>query len=126
MIEMKEALLCKESVNNEVQPPERFDSNEIKQKYLIIGLSKLGKKVIHDCQRCKNKKAIPFASVMGDLALERVTPYVRPFTYCDMDYFGPYQVEVGCQWENRLGVIFTCMISSIISHVLRNSTFIHH
>ena len=32
---------------------------------------------------------------MGDLPNLRLTPYEPPFTYCDVDYFGPFYVKRG-------------------------------
>ncbi|XP_053681683.1 uncharacterized protein LOC128732458 [Sabethes cyaneus] len=39
----------------------------------------------------------------------RTTPFVRPFTFSGIDYFGPYLVKVGCSAVKRWVAIFTCL-----------------
>ncbi|XP_070067092.1 uncharacterized protein [Drosophila virilis] len=46
---------------------------------------------------------------MGDLPIERLSPYTPPFTYTGVDYFGPYDIVVGRRREKRWGVLFTCL-----------------
>lgn len=46
---------------------------------------------------------------MGQLPIDRVTPYVRPFTYTGIDYFGPVLVAVGRRREKRWVAVFTCL-----------------
>ncbi|XP_070067244.1 uncharacterized protein [Drosophila virilis] len=46
---------------------------------------------------------------MGDLPIERLSPYTPPFTYTGVDYFGPYDIIVGRRREKRWGVLFTCL-----------------
>ncbi|XP_075150852.1 uncharacterized protein LOC142224960 [Haematobia irritans] len=46
---------------------------------------------------------------MAPLPIDRVTPYVRPFTYTEVDYFGPLNVTVRRQREKRWVCLFTCL-----------------
>ncbi|XP_070067010.1 uncharacterized protein [Drosophila virilis] len=46
---------------------------------------------------------------MGDLPIERLSPYTSPFTYTGVDYFGPYDIVVGRRREKRWGVLLTCL-----------------
>lgn len=46
---------------------------------------------------------------MAPLPNERVTPFVRPFSYVGIDYFGPVDVVVGRHGEKRWIVLFTCL-----------------
>ncbi|XP_067023051.1 uncharacterized protein [Acropora muricata] len=50
---------------------------------------------------------------MADLPVDRVEP-APPFTYCAVDYFGPWIVQEGRKAIKRYGVIFTCMASRAI------------
>ncbi|XP_070067195.1 uncharacterized protein [Drosophila virilis] len=50
---------------------------------------------------------------MGDLPIERLSPYTPRFTYTGVDYFGPYDIVVGRRRENRWGVLFTCLTSFV-------------
>ena len=46
---------------------------------------------------------------MGQLPADRVTPFVKPFTYTGVDLFGPLLVTIGRRKEKRWAVIFTCL-----------------
>lgn len=46
---------------------------------------------------------------MGELPYEHLAAFVRPFSYCDVDYFGPLEVTVGCRREKRWAALFTCI-----------------
>ncbi|XP_062712140.1 uncharacterized protein LOC134289735 [Aedes albopictus] len=46
---------------------------------------------------------------MSQLPRSRVTPFVRPFTFVGIDYFGPYLVKIGRSTVKRWVAIFTCL-----------------
>ena len=54
-------------------------------------------------------KAKPRQPQMGDLPLDRITPFVRPFSYVGLDYFGPVTVTIRRQKEKRWVALFTCL-----------------
>ncbi|XP_017469917.1 PREDICTED: uncharacterized protein LOC108361720 [Rhagoletis zephyria] len=81
----------------------------IRQRYWIPNLRKVVRGVIANCNTCKLKKAKPVTPMMGLLPEDRVTPYVRPFTYTGLDYFGPVNVTVGRRTEKRWVALFTCL-----------------
>lgn len=83
--------------------------NELRQRYLIIGLRTLIKQVSKQCQRCKIRKARPRPPQMGCLPDARTAIFMRPFSYCGVDYFGPMLVTVGRSNQPRWGVLFTCL-----------------
>ncbi len=41
--------------------------------------------------------------------MDRLTPYVRPFSYSGLDYFGPVNVTIGRRNEKRWIALFTCL-----------------
>ena len=45
---------------------------------------------------------------MGELPLDRVATYVRPFTYTGIDYFGPYNIVIGRSVVKRWVALFVC------------------
>ena len=47
---------------------------------------------------------------MADLPADRLTP-TPPFTYCAVDYFGPWYVNEGRKELKRCGVLFTCLVT---------------
>ncbi|XP_036340014.1 uncharacterized protein LOC118749325 [Rhagoletis pomonella] len=81
----------------------------IRFKFCIPNLRRLVHSAKKRCQVCKNLSAVPQPPLMGQLPIGRVTPYVRPFTYTGMDYFGPVLVAVGRRREKRWVAVFTCL-----------------
>ena len=50
---------------------------------------------------------------MADLPEDRLEPS-PPFTYCAVDYFGPWLIKEGQRELKRYGVVFTCFASHAI------------
>ena len=50
---------------------------------------------------------------MADLPDDRLEPS-PPFTYCAVDYFGPWLIKEGRRELKRYGVLFTCLASRVI------------
>ncbi|XP_017482824.1 PREDICTED: uncharacterized protein LOC108371732, partial [Rhagoletis zephyria] len=61
------------------------------------------------CQLCKNMSAKAKPPLMGQLPEDRLIPFIRPFSYVGLDYFGPLAVTVGRRHEKRWVALFTCM-----------------
>ena len=57
---------------------------------------------------------------MADLPADRLTP-TPPFTYCAVDYFGPWYVKEGRKELKRYGVLFTCLVTRAIHLEVANS-----
>lgn len=72
-------------------------------------LGTIYKKVIRKCQMCKVNKALPISPQMARLPRTRISPYVAPFTFTGVDYFGPIFVAVNRHKEKRYGALFTCL-----------------
>lgn len=81
----------------------------IRSWFWITNVGQKLRGVIAKCQVCKNSAARLSQPRMGQLPLERVTPYVRPFTYIGVDLAGPYIISVGRRREKRWIVLFTCL-----------------
>lgn len=82
---------------------------EIRTKFWVPHLRTIVKRIKSACMFCRLRAAIPTEPVLGQLPIDRVTPYVRVFTYTGVDYFGPMSVTVGRRREQRYGALFTCM-----------------
>ena len=82
---------------------------EVRRKYWIPRLRSLLRKVQSSCSVCKILRAQPRQQFMGPLPADRLTPYVRPFTYTGLDYFGPVVVTIGRRHEKRWIALFTCL-----------------
>lgn len=50
---------------------------------------------------------------MADLPKSRLEP-APPFTYCAVDYFGPWHVKQGISMVKRYGALFTCLASRVV------------
>lgn len=81
----------------------------IRQNYWVPQLRKLVRSVRQRCLDCRVRRAQAVVPVMGQLPPDRLTPFVRPFTYCGLDYFGPVLVTVGRRREKRWVALFTCL-----------------
>lgn len=82
---------------------------EVRRKFWINGLRALVRSAKKRCQHCKNEAAKPETPQMGQLPADRLTPYVTPFTFSGLDYFGPVYVSVGRRREKRWVALFTCL-----------------
>lgn len=86
----------------------------IRSKFWIPCIRQLVRAAKKNCQLCKNRSAVPKPPLMGQLPADRLTPYVRAFTYTGIDYLGPYNVVVGRRCEKRWVALFTCMTTRAI------------
>ncbi|XP_062706112.1 uncharacterized protein LOC134287683 [Aedes albopictus] len=83
--------------------------NELRQRFEIAKLRSLVQRVSKSCLFCRVNKALPKPPVMAPLPFERLEPFVRPFTYVGLDYFGPLYVKVGRSQAKRWIALFTCL-----------------
>ncbi|XP_062557907.1 uncharacterized protein LOC134222769 [Armigeres subalbatus] len=83
--------------------------NEIRQRFEIAKLRAVVEKVSKDCMMCRVRKAVPKPPVMAPLPSARLQPFVKPFTYAGVDYFGPILVKVGRSLVKRWVAVFTCL-----------------
>ncbi|XP_058827087.1 uncharacterized protein LOC131687062 [Topomyia yanbarensis] len=78
-------------------------------------------KVVRNCVWCKVFKCKPVVPRMAPLPVQRVTPFLRPFTYTEVDFFGPINVGVGRRSEKRMWVaLFTCLPRAVHLEVARS------
>ncbi|XP_062702828.1 uncharacterized protein LOC134285654 [Aedes albopictus] len=83
--------------------------NEMRQLYEIPRLRSVVFEVADSCMTCRIRRAVPNPPPMAPLPKVRVTPYVRPFTFVGVDYFGPVLVKVGRSNVKRWIALFTCL-----------------
>ncbi|XP_055588874.1 uncharacterized protein LOC129741190 [Uranotaenia lowii] len=84
-------------------------TNEIRQRFRIPRLRVQVQLAKKNCMWCRVYTTVPAAPIMGPLPRVRITPFLRPFTYLGIDYFGPYLVKVGRSAVKRWVVLFTCL-----------------
>ncbi|XP_071477128.1 uncharacterized protein [Diadema antillarum] len=103
--------------------------NELRQAgYWVIGGSSAVSQCISSCVTCRRRRGPMVQQKMAELPDDRVEPSA-PFTYCGVDYFGPFLVKERRSQVKRYGVIFTCMASRSVhletASSLTSSSFIN-
>lgn len=83
--------------------------NELRQRFEIPNLRTIVKQVARKCIKCRIDNAVPRPPPMAPLPEQRVTPFVKPFTFVGVDYFGPLTVKVGRSEVKRWVALFTCL-----------------
>ena len=88
-------------------------SNIRRHGFWIIGCSSAVSSYIHRCVKCRKLRGQVQNQKMADLPVERLTPS-PPFTYCGVDFFGPWIVREGRKSLKRYGALFTCLVSRAV------------
>ncbi|XP_036340844.1 uncharacterized protein LOC118750225 [Rhagoletis pomonella] len=87
---------------------------EIRRRYWIPSVRTAVKRVSRRCLVCRKNRAKPAVPMMGQLPEDRVTPFVRPFSYVGLDYMGPFVVTMGRRSEKRWIALFTCLTTRAV------------
>lgn len=81
----------------------------VRRRFWVPQVRVLVRSVQLACQICRIRTATPHAPVQGQLPVDRITPYVRPFENTGLDYYGPVLVRIGRRNEKRWIALFTCL-----------------
>ena len=96
--------------------------------YWIVGGTSSVSEYIFNCLKCRKIRGSTQTQKMADLPEDRLQP-APPFTYCAVDYFGPWIVKEKRKEMKRYGALFTCMTSKAIHlevcHSLATDSFIN-
>lgn len=85
--------------------------NELRDNGIwILGCGNVVSSHIYKCVKCRRYKITTEVQQMANLPEER-TETSPPFTYCGLDYFGPFLVKEGRKEVKRYGLLFTCLCS---------------
>ena len=88
--------------------------NAIRQSgYWIIGCKDIVARITHKCCMCRKLRGQLEVQKMASLPSDR-TESVPPFTYCAVDFFGPFTIRIKRSDVPRYGVLFTCLTSRAI------------
>lgn len=103
--------------------------NEIRSNgYWIVSGTSVVSRFIYHCVICRKLRATPVSQKMADLPLDRAQAS-PPFTFCGMDYCGPFMVKEGRKELKRWCCLFTCLSSRAVHlevvHSLTSSSFIN-
>ncbi|XP_055605676.1 uncharacterized protein LOC129753853 [Uranotaenia lowii] len=83
--------------------------NELQQRFYIPKFRATVKSILKTCMWCRVYRAKPDVPKMAPLPHPRVKPYVRPFTFTGLDYFGPLTVKRARSSVKRWVCLFTCL-----------------
>ena len=84
-------------------------TNEIRSNgFWIVGCSSAVAHHIKQCVLCRKLRSGVSHQKMSDLPEDRLEP-APPFTYCGVNFFGPWTIKGGRKELKRYGVLFTCM-----------------
>lgn len=95
--------------------------NEIKMKFYIPNLKRQLEKVSRNCMFCKIKSAKITQPMMNSLPIERISPFIRPFSFTGLDYCGHYFIKNKRSTDKVWIVLFTCMSTRAIHLEVVNS-----
>jgi hypothetical protein len=86
----------------------------IRRKFWIIHTRSAVKRIKSKCQYCKNRRAKPVPTLMGNLPLCRLDWNQKPFTHTGMDMFGPVNATLFRRTLKCYVLLFTCMVTRAI------------
>ena len=96
-------------------------TNEIRANgFWIIGCSSAVFQHISKCVKCRKLRGQTKGQKMAELPEDRFQE-ASPFSYCGVDFFGPWYIKEGRKELKRYGVIFTCLSSRAIHLETANS-----
>ena len=85
--------------------------------YWIVGGRSVVSNHISKCVSCRKLRGSPQEQKMANLPEDRLEP-APPFTFCAVDYFGPWHIKEGRREVKRYGVLFTCLASTLKSRAV--------
>ncbi|XP_039439556.1 uncharacterized protein LOC120420555 [Culex pipiens pallens] len=88
--------------------------NKLRQLYYIPKVDAVVRRIESACVWCEAHRKRPTIPRMASLPVQRLTPYLRPFSYVGVDYLGPFDVSVGRRSEKRWIALFTCMATRAV------------
>ncbi|XP_048588410.1 uncharacterized protein LOC125572231 [Nematostella vectensis] len=87
--------------------------NQIRSRWWIPKCNSVVRYNISRCVSCRRLRGKVSEQKMADLPRDRVT-LAWPFTFCGVDYFGPYIIKERRKKFKRYGVIFSCMATDTL------------
>ena len=81
--------------------------------FWVIGGNSAVSRHIADCVSCRRLRGVVGEQKMAELPMDRLEP-APLFTFCAVDYFGPWLIKEGRRELKRYGVLFTCLSSCAI------------
>ena len=88
--------------------------NELRASgYWIVSGNPMVRQFISKCVTCRHLGGNQGEQKMADL-LKSLPDPAPPFTYCGVDFFGPWHIQRGRAVVKRYGALFTCLASRAV------------
>ena len=88
--------------------------NELRASgYWIVSGNPMVRQFISKCVTCHHLGGNQGEQKMADL-LKSLPDPAPPFTYCGVDFFGPWHIQRGRAVVKRYGALFTCLASRAV------------
>ena len=95
--------------------------NEVRSNgFWVVSGPSLVANIISSCVKCQRLRGAVQEKRMSDFPEDRLEP-APPFTYCAVDYLGPFIIKEGRKERKRYGVLFTCIASRALHIETANS-----
>ena len=95
--------------------------NEVRSNgFWVVSGPSVVANIISSCVKCQRLRGAVQEQRMSDLPEDRLEP-TPPFTYCAVDYFGPFIIKDGRKELKRYGGLFTYMASRAVHIETANS-----
>ena len=94
--------------------------NEVRKRFWVTRANSAVRRCIIHCVTCKRLRGTVGEQKLSDLPQDRLTP-APPFTYCAVDFFGPFSIKDKRKELKRYGVLFTCLASRAVHIETANS-----
>ena len=88
--------------------------------YWIVSGNAMIRQFISKCATCRHLRGSQGEQKMADLPKSSIEP-APPFTYCGVDFSGPWHVQRGRSVVKRYGALFTCLASTAVHIEVANS-----
>jgi hypothetical protein len=98
---------------------------KVYEQFIVVGLTKLVRKIRSECVLCRKLKAKPCQQQMADLPAWRFEKPFRAFSKIGLDYAGPFWVKVGRGMRRKqlFVLVITCLqIRAVHFEVCENQT----
>lgn len=88
--------------------------NELRSNDIwILGCGQVVSLFIYNCVKCRRLRCQTEDQKLANLPSERMET-TSPFSYCAMDYFGPFVINKGRKELKCYGLLFTCLCSRAV------------
>ena len=83
--------------------------SELQNKYWVVRANPTVRKILANCTHCDKRFSRPLGQKTANFPEQILNSTKPPFSYVDVNYFGPFFTRRGRAKVKMYGVIFTCL-----------------